>query len=287
MDTQALPVINSVAPTLPLVAQPSDGASLALGDAPTAPISSSSRSMAGQTGASFTTVLSRQATASTDSLINSLLDVSASPTPATRAKRVTTAATTAASGSASTPPAAGPLKGAPSGNKEVAGAGMSSGTRNCDHDTDLVWDTGIKRLDANMGAVSSRIEGYISDNDDRVAYLTANLKRVSDDVAATGLGSTVGPTFTASNMLAHPTILALITANNSSVDIIDGLRAKTASLRAEVTELHAAKRKRDVDEAPTYFVVGKLKWAGSLPKEHRRSRTHTRSPTIVHVPPLT
>ncbi|KAJ6598629.1 hypothetical protein B0H10DRAFT_1959366 [Mycena sp. CBHHK59/15] len=147
-----------------------------------------------------------------------------------------------------------------------------------------VAGAGIKRLDANMGAVSSRIEGYISDNDDRVAYLTANLKRVSDDVAATGLGSTVGPTFTASNMLAHPTILALITANNSSVDIIDGLRAKTASLRAEVTELHAAKRKRDVDEAPTYFVVGKLKWAGSLPKEHRRSRTHTRSPTIVHNP---
>ncbi|KAJ7705563.1 hypothetical protein B0H17DRAFT_1193222 [Mycena rosella] len=41
-------------------------------------------------------------------------------------------------------------------------------------------------------------------------------------------------------------------ANNSSVDIIDGLRAETASLRAEVTELHAAKRKRDVGEAPTY-----------------------------------
>ncbi|KAJ6584214.1 hypothetical protein B0H10DRAFT_1961931 [Mycena sp. CBHHK59/15] len=185
--------------------------------------------MASQTNASFTTMLSHQATASTDSLVNSLLDTSTSPTPPTRAKKVTAAAATAASGSASAPPAAGPLKTAPSGKAEATSAG-------------------IKHLDSNMGAVSSRLENYISDNNDRVEYLTANLKRVSDDLAVAGLGNSTGPAFTASDMLAHPTFLALIT----SVGVIDGLRAETASLCAEVTTLHAAKRKRDMDNAPTY-----------------------------------
>ncbi|KAJ6465243.1 hypothetical protein DFH09DRAFT_1381965 [Mycena vulgaris] len=236
MDSQALPVINSVAPALPHVAQPAPAPTAPpASSAPAAPVSSSSRSMVGQTNASFTTMLSRQATASTDSLINSPLD---SPAPSTPAKAKRAAATTPAASAptaTATQAAPGTLKPAPSGKAEVAAAG-------------------IKRLDANMGAMASRVEDYISTNDDKISYVEAHLKKLADDVAGSALVNPPAAGLTASDIVAHPTVRALISANNSSVDIIDALRKDISSLQAEVTSLRSegAKRKRDADDSPTH-----------------------------------
>ncbi|KAJ7849264.1 hypothetical protein B0H14DRAFT_2582629 [Mycena olivaceomarginata] len=202
MDSQLLPVVNSIATVPRPIAHPPPAVPETQGDVP-APISSSSRSMSGQTNASFTTMLSRQETVSTDSLINSLLDTSAPSTPAAKGKKPASAAAPAPTPSGTTA-----LKTAPSGKSEAAAAG-------------------IKCLDANIGTMSARIEGHIADAEDKYSHTTAHLKKLADDIVAAGHGPATTGTFTVKDMLAHPTFRALLDANNASVDAISTMRAST------------------------------------------------------------
>ncbi|KAJ7837575.1 hypothetical protein B0H14DRAFT_3702551 [Mycena olivaceomarginata] len=229
MDSQPLPVVNSIATVPPPVAHPPPAVPETQGDVP-APISSSSRSMSGQTNTSFTTMLSHQETASTDSLINSLLDTSAPSTPAAKGKKPASAAALAP-----TPSSTATLKTAPSGKSEAAAAG-------------------IKRLDANMGAMSACIEGHIADTEDKHSHTTAHLKKLADDIAAAGHGPATTGTFTVNDMLAHPTFRALLDANNASVDAISTMRGEIRSLRSivDASQVSAAKRKRNADDTPVH-----------------------------------
>ncbi|KAJ6506978.1 hypothetical protein C8R45DRAFT_514334 [Mycena sanguinolenta] len=185
--------------------------------------------MVGQTNASFTTMLGRQGTASTDSLINSLLDTtpSAPATPAPKAP----AAPVAASSAVGSPQI---LKPAPSGKAEAAASG-------------------IRRLDSNMGAMASRIEHHITDHQDTIARLDTELASVRNHLKSVAQDTTApSSTFTAKDMLAHPTIAALITANNQSVNTIESLRSTLANLQAKVAVMHEADRKRKHDDSTIY-----------------------------------
>ncbi|KAF7361577.1 hypothetical protein MSAN_01191700 [Mycena sanguinolenta] len=241
MASQSLPVINSVAPTLPAVnsvapdlphvAQP---AATPADREETPLVSSSSRSMVGQTNASFSTMLGRQASASTDSLINSLLDTtpSAPTTPASKAPAATPIP--ASSGPAST--SSQVLKPAPTGKAEAAASG-------------------IRRLDSNMAAVSSRIEHHITDYHDSIARLDADLGSLRNQVKSVVQDATApSATFSANDMLAHPTVRALITSNNQSVSTIEALRTTVANLEATVAVMREADRagKRRHDDTTMY-----------------------------------
>ncbi|KAJ6569209.1 hypothetical protein B0H19DRAFT_691907 [Mycena capillaripes] len=188
--------------------------------------------MVGQTNTSFTNMLVRQASESTDSLI-SFLDPSP-PTPASKGRGRTS---TVADPPSTTAPATTVLKTAPAGKSESGIAG-------------------IKRLDANMGAMAARIEDHIAQFHEHVAdvkddlTLTRNqLKSFAAD--ATGLGVASG--FTAKDMLEHPTIRALVASNNASVGTIDALRAEVTSLTSAMANMRGDHRKRKHDDDTSMY----------------------------------
>jgi hypothetical protein len=204
--------------------------------------------MSGQTNASFTTMLSCQETVSTDSLINSLLDTSAPSTPAAKGKKPASAAAPAPTPSGTTA-----LKTAPSGKSEAAAAGVQLRSS---YDIQLTDDLhkGIKRLDANIGAMSARIKGHIANAEDKYSHTTAHLKKLADDIIAAGHGPATTGTFTVKDMLAHLTFRTLLDANNVSVDAISTMRGEIRSLRSIVDagQVSAAKCKRDADDTPVH-----------------------------------
>jgi hypothetical protein len=179
--------------------------------------------MVGQTSASFTTLLGRQGTASTDSLINSLVDTSAPPSPAPKKATITI------------PPST--LKGAPAGKAEAAAAG-------------------IRRVDNNIGALASRLEDLVTRTEVRAVETQADIESVrtqvttfANDLAGSTLSAPAGPSFGANDMLAHPTVRALIQSNNATVGTIETLRQEVATLRTEILSLHeSTKRKRQTDD---------------------------------------
>ncbi|KAK7037983.1 hypothetical protein R3P38DRAFT_3391393 [Favolaschia claudopus] len=236
-DAQALPVINSVTPALPHVAQV---ASAPAPEDQTPPISSTNRSMAGQTSASFSAMLNRQASASTDSLINSLVDPApASPAAKTNASAAIAGNTTAGSSA--------PLKPAPAGKAEAAASGTLHTMLMAEAVPDSRHDLGIRRLDSNMAAVASRLEDHISKHGESLARVDGDLTSLRDQVknVVSDKGTSL-PSFTAQDMLLHPTIKALIASNNQSVNTIESLRAEVAALHAAMHDTDR-KRKRDDD----------------------------------------
>lgn len=104
-----------------------------------------------------------------------------------------------------------------------------------------------------MGAISARVEAYIHDNDEKITLIYDHIKMLANDLAAAGLGNATGG-FSAKDMLEHPTLRALVTSNNASVESIQALNAEVLSVRAELAAIRgeAAKRKRDTDEDPAY-----------------------------------
>ncbi|KAJ7824811.1 hypothetical protein B0H14DRAFT_3469022 [Mycena olivaceomarginata] len=185
MDSQPLPIVNSIATVPPPVAHPPPAVPETQGNV-LAPISSSSCSMSGQTNTSFTTMLSRQETVSTDSLINSLLDTSAPPPLPPRAKNQPVLPPQ--------PPPRVVLRLSRLHHRARAKLLLQ------------VWNFAlrIKCLEANMGAMSVCIEGHIADTEDKYSHTTAHLKKLADDM----------------DMLAHLTFRALLNANNVSVNAI-------------------------------------------------------------------
>ncbi|KAJ7908551.1 hypothetical protein B0H13DRAFT_2331321 [Mycena leptocephala] len=240
MDSQELPVVNTVTPVLPHIAQ--SGAVAPPDVEQEAPLlSSSKRSMTGQTNASFTTMLSRQTTASTDSLINSLVD-SAPTTPTAKGKGKTS--TTALESSASTPAVAA-LKPAPAGKSESA-------------------VSGIRRLDSNMAAMASRIESHITQFHEHAAEVKDDLNLVRSQVQSVVADTANVPNaFSAKDMLAHPTIRALIASNNSS---------------STIAEMRTADRKRKHDDDTTIYSEDVF-----LPAVKRVAHTHDIQTTVTSV----
>ncbi|KAJ6567861.1 hypothetical protein B0H10DRAFT_2110147 [Mycena sp. CBHHK59/15] len=228
MDS-SLPVVNTITPTLPNVAQPAAVSVLTDNDQDSLAVSSSKRSMVGQTNTSFTNMLGRQASESMESLINFLDPAPA--TPASKAKPKPGAAPADSSASANTTAPSAALKPAPAGKSESGVAG-------------------IKRLDANMSAMASRIENHITQHYEHIAELKDDLSLTRNQLKtvvadATGLGVSGG--FSAKDMLEHPTMRAIIASNNASVGMIEELRAAVSSLTSTIADMRSTKRKHDDD----------------------------------------
>ncbi|KAJ7146003.1 hypothetical protein C8R44DRAFT_863823 [Mycena epipterygia] len=230
MDSQTLPVVNSVAPILPHVAQ----LTKATPKAPP-PISSSARSMTSQTNASFT-MLSRQAKALTDSLINSLLDTSAPSTPAAKRNAAATSTSTSTPAPTSAPASTSVPASTPVQNLKTPGKAESAAA-------------GVKRLDSNMGALASRLEDHIDQCHHDMTLTRGQVKTMAQDMGTAGLGAS--NTFTARDMLDHPTFRALLDANNSSVSTIEELCTEIASLHAKFKAADH-KRKREHHDTVMY-----------------------------------
>ncbi|KAK6981055.1 hypothetical protein R3P38DRAFT_2579139, partial [Favolaschia claudopus] len=109
--------------------------------------------------------------------------------------------------------------------------------------------SGVRRLDSNMGAVASRLEDHISKHGESLARVDSDLASLRDHVKkiVSDKGTPLS-SFTAQDMLGHPTIQALIASNNQSVKTIESLRAEVAALHAAVHDGDRnGKRKRDDD----------------------------------------
>ncbi|KAK7051965.1 hypothetical protein R3P38DRAFT_1631920 [Favolaschia claudopus] len=195
--------------------------------------------MAGQTSASFTAMLNRQASVSTDSLINSLVEGA----PAAPAAKTSTPAS--ATGNATPAPSA-PLKPAPAGKAEAAASGTLPTVLMARALPDSYDAQGIRRLDANMAALASRLEHHISGHGESLARLDGDISTLRDQVktVVSDKGTPLA-SFTAQDMLVHPTIQALIASNNQSVNTLESLRAEVATLHAAI---HDADRKRKRDD---------------------------------------
>ncbi|KAJ7087499.1 hypothetical protein C8R44DRAFT_893201 [Mycena epipterygia] len=181
-------------------------------------------------------MLSRQATASTDSLINSLLDTSAPSTPATKRNAGATSTSTSTQAPASAPAATSVPASTPVQNLKTPGKAESAAA-------------GVKRLDSNMGALASHLEDHIDQCQHDMTLTRGQVKTMAQDMGAAGMGTS--NSFTARDMLDHPTFRALLDANNSSVSTIEELRTEIASLHAKF-EAADHKRKREHHDTVMY-----------------------------------
>ena len=133
------------------------------------------------------------------------------------------------------------------------------------------------RLDSTTAAMASRIESHITQFHEHVAEAKDDLNLVRSQVQSIVADTANVPNgFSAKDMLAHPTIRALIASNNLSVGTIDTMRAEIASRKSTIAEMRAADRKRKHEDDTTMYSEDVF-----LPTVKRVAHTHDIQTTVT------